>query len=174
MFSWCLTCPVLLRIFWINIPICVFALVALSVDMNLALPESSFHQKLQQVDYLGICLFACSITVFLVGVTIGGTVKPWSSATTIITLVLGAFGAVVFVWVEKRIVKEPMIPMRIFSDRTAAAGYVGIFCHGFTISPFCYYIPLFVRLALHVLSTLEQHRFTLHRLTVSVVSRCPR
>jgi len=71
-----------------------------------------------------------STTSLLFGITVGGTVYDWVSFRTIMPIVLGAAGLLVFGVTEKYISKEPMIPLIVFASRTAVSAYIGIFLHG--------------------------------------------
>lgn len=47
--------------------------------------------------------------------------------------------------VEWKVAKEPMVPIRIFSNRTANTGFFGEFIHGLVLWAFAYYMIIFVR-----------------------------
>lgn len=68
---------------------------------------------------------------------------PWDSARTLAPLVIGIAGLGAFVVVEWKIAREPMIPLRIFHDRTANQAYVGAFIHGLVLWAFAYYLIIF-------------------------------
>ena len=57
---------------------------------------------------------------------------------------IGSLGMVVFWFVEDNIVKEPMMPMRVFKERTALAGMVGTWVHGIILWGIIYYALLWV------------------------------
>ena len=54
-------------------------------------------------------------------------------------------GLVLFWFIEERFAKEPMMPMRVFKERTALAGYIGTWAHGIILWGIIYYGVLFVR-----------------------------
>jgi len=97
-----------------------------------------------RIDYLGMITFVATTTLLLYGLTTGGTADPWSSATVLSTLIIGIVGLGVFVMIEWKVSKAPMIPMRIFSNRTANAGFFGAFIHGLVLWGFAYYMIIFV------------------------------
>ena len=56
-------------------------------------------QLIKEIDYLGILLFTCGFTIFLLGLSWGGGYYPWGSAAVISTLVIGAVLIIsFFVW----------------------------------------------------------------------------
>jgi hypothetical protein len=97
-----------------------------------------------RIDYLGMSVFVASTTLFLYGLTTGGTMNPWRSAGVLAPLLIGAFGLGLFIIVERKASKEPMVPLRIFSNRTANAGFFGAFIHGLVLWSFAYYLVIFV------------------------------
>jgi hypothetical protein len=97
-----------------------------------------------RIDYLGMFAFVASTTLFLYGLTTGGTVKPWDSAGVLAPLIIGTIGLGLFIVVEWKFAKEPMVPIRIFSNRTANAGFFGAFIHGLVLWAFAYYLIIFV------------------------------
>lgn len=106
--------------------------------------RSSLRKKLVRVDYLGIVLFIGSSTSFLIGLSLGGTQHPWSSAPIVVPLIVGATGFIAFLVVQWKM-KMPMMPLIIFVHRTAIAGFVGTFVHGLAIWAYVYYMIVFVR-----------------------------
>lgn len=129
--------------FWINIPLCVIPIVGLYWSLHLQVDTSSLKSKLARVDYLGLILFSGASTAFLIGLTAGGTIHPWSSGRTIAPLVLGIVLYIIFVLVQWKVSKEPMMPLRIFRDRTADTGFLGAFFHGLIVWCYIYYVVIF-------------------------------
>lgn len=97
-----------------------------------------------RIDYLGISVFVATTTLFLYGLTTGGTTNPWNSAGVLAPLLIGAVGFGIFLIVEWKVSKEPMVPLRIFSNRTANAGFYGGFIHGLVLWAYAYYLIIFV------------------------------
>ena len=50
-----------------------------------------------------------STTAFVIGLTWGGVTHPWSSASVLVPLIVGAVGLVVFVAYEAIFAKEPIV-----------------------------------------------------------------
>lgn len=132
------------RIFYINIPVVVIVAIGIWFFLTLRTDSTSIREKLKRVDYLGIFIFVGSATSFLFGLTAGGVIFPWTSGNVIAPLVIGIFGMVLFWFVEEYVVKEPMMPMRVFKERTAFAGYINIWVHGIILWAIIYYLLLWV------------------------------
>ncbi|OJD12995.1 hypothetical protein AJ78_06488 [Emergomyces pasteurianus Ep9510] len=130
-------------IFYINIPVCVICIAGLLYAMQLQHDTSSFVKKLGMLDWVGLGVFSCASTLFLVGLTSGGVSHPWGSAAILAPLVLGAVLFFVFIGTQWRVSKTPMTPLRIFNDRSAIAGFVTSFLHGLVFWCMTYYIIVF-------------------------------
>lgn len=71
----------------------------------------------------------------LLALTWGGTVHAWSSWRTIVPLVLGFVGVIGFLLYEATpAVKEPTMPMRLFTNRTSSTSFLLTFLHGILIT----------------------------------------
>ena len=98
--------------FYIAVPFAVAAIIVL--QLTLKLPKV---RKKVTIDYLGAVLIAAGVSLLLIWVTLAGNNFDWNSWQTY--LMVG--GSVVLlglaVWVELT-VKEPIIPMTLFKNRT--------------------------------------------------------
>lgn len=99
-------------VFWINLPLGIVALVVAAVTIKL--PQ---RKNTAKIDYAGMVLLALAITGLVLVTSWGGSQYDWTSAT-ILGLAAGTLvAAVAFVLVE-RAVPEPILPMRLFRNRT--------------------------------------------------------
>ncbi|TVY19679.1 Efflux pump FUS6 [Lachnellula arida] len=130
-------------VFWINIPICVIGIAGLIYALHLHQEISSLRSKLARIDFLGMAVFIAATTLMLYGLTTGGTSDPWDSAKVLAPLIIGFFGLGVFFIIEWKISKEPMVPVRIFSNRSGNTGFFGAFIHGLVLWAFAYYLIIF-------------------------------
>lgn len=93
------------------------------------------RQLLKELDYVGIFLWTAGLTLFLMGVSWGGTMYPWKSAATISSLVIGAALLIIlFVWETFADLKYPAIPVKFFRNR----GFVALVCCATVASMFYY------------------------------------
>ncbi|KAL6831520.1 MFS general substrate transporter [Trichoderma sp. SZMC 28015] len=130
-------------VFWINIPICVPSIAGIVYALHLVRDKSSFKSKAARVDYLGITVFIAATTLLLYGITTGGTTNPWNSASVLAPLILGVFGLGIFLLIEWKVAKTPMVPLRIFNNRSGNTGFFGSFVHGLVLWASAYYIIIF-------------------------------
>jgi MFS family permease len=130
-------------IFWINLPICGLGFVAVVMFLNLSKVPGAFLPKVTRFDWAGVVLLAGSTTAFLMSISWGNVMFPWSSWRTFVPLILGLLGLVGFVFYEARVAKEPIIRIAIFKQRTALVCYLGTFIHGIILWSLLYYLPLY-------------------------------
>ncbi|KIM99776.1 hypothetical protein OIDMADRAFT_125578 [Oidiodendron maius Zn] len=130
-------------IFYINFPFIGIGIILVILFLNLHFTPTSLKSKLQRIDYVGTFLFVGSSTSFLIPVTWGGVIYAWDSVQTLVPLLIGAVGFIVFILYEKHFATDPMIPMSIFKTQTAVVNYVGTFVHGLALWCCLYYLPLY-------------------------------
>jgi EmrB/QacA subfamily drug resistance transporter len=107
-------------IFWINLPIGVFA----TVWSHAKLKELGTIRK-EKIDWLGNATFAAGVFLILLGMTFGAfkLINPFIILVVILT---GLSQIVLFVFVEKRVTR-PMFDLSLFKIRLFSGGNVAIF-----------------------------------------------
>lgn len=123
------------RCFHINYPFCGigFIVAACFVRMN-ATTELTFAQKLKQTDWIGALLFIGSFTSFLIGLSFGGVQHPWTSAATLVPLIVGAAGIGVFLGWQVYRKPHSLLPMSIFYNWSAIAAFYNAMINGLVVS----------------------------------------
>ena len=127
---------------WINLPIVVVGIVLAFFFLHLRPVDASFGSKLRRLDWIGISLFTIGGTMFALPLSWAGGMYPWSSWRTILPLIIGAIILAVFGIYESK-PAEPMLPYRIFRNRTAVVTLVGSAAHGAVLYSIMSYTPLF-------------------------------
>ena len=130
-------------IFWINLPFCGLGFLTLPFCLRLHRRPGSLTGKFLSFDWIGAVLLTASTTSFLMPVSWGGVLFPWSSYHTLVPLILGIFGISAFILYEIYVAKAPLIPLRICNTRTAAVNYIGTLFHGMILWTGLYYLPLY-------------------------------
>ncbi|CAO1601817.1 hypothetical protein XANCAGTX0491_005454 [Xanthoria calcicola] len=92
-------------------------------------------------------LFAVGSTAFSLPLSWAGSMYPWSSWRTIVSLIIGAIVLVVFAIYEARPV-QPIFPYRIFQNTTALATIIGATIHGTLLYSIMLYAPLFYQVVM--------------------------
>jgi EmrB/QacA subfamily drug resistance transporter len=118
--------------FFIGLPVAVLAFAVLAKTLHIA----NVRREVS-IDYLGATLITAGVAVLLVWVSLAGSSFGWVSATTAWMVALGVLLLVAAVVVEVRAV-EPIIPLRLFRDRTTslatfASVMIGVAMFGSTV-----------------------------------------
>ncbi|KAI4724778.1 putative efflux pump antibiotic resistance protein [Aureobasidium sp. EXF-10728] len=131
-------------LFYINIPFCVISLATVPFAIRYSRPKTTTKDQLLSIDWTGIFLSIASTTLFLIGISWGGTEYSWSSATTLCPLILGLVGVVCTIVYEMKLASTPFLRMSIFHNRSAIAAYICTALMGFTIYATLYYLVLWL------------------------------
>lgn len=135
-------------IFYINIGIAVVAITLTVFFLQLPPVQGDKLNRLKTADWSGMVILSGSIAGLIFAVISGGSLYPWSSARIIAPLAIGGVGILVFALFENHVarkgLRQPFIPLRLFSSRTAASGYLMTFLHGMVLWAVPYYFLYFV------------------------------
>ncbi len=98
--------------FWVGAPLAAVALLVVQRTLNLPVVKRDVS-----IDYLGAALIAGGVSTIMIWVTLAGNQFAWGSSISLSLVGLGVVLLVLAVIVESR-AKEPIIPLRLFRDRT--------------------------------------------------------
>ncbi|KAF4471819.1 multidrug transporter (major facilitator family) [Fusarium albosuccineum] len=133
------------QVFYLNLPIGGLAMIVTYFFLNLNWNrEESTMAKLRRIDYIGnAILIAASISV-LIALTWAGPVYPWSDVRVLAPLIVGMLGLVAFVVYEgSGIPSEPVMPIRLFPNRTSRLVYANTFLNSLLIFWCYFFLPLY-------------------------------
>ncbi|GAA3680564.1 MDR family MFS transporter [Lentzea roselyniae] len=136
-------------VFLVNVPIALIALLVVGRVLNVP------HQRVDhRIDFLG----ALSLTVGLVPLLIvaeQGREWGWASATSLAMYAIGVLGLVAFVFVERRMGDEALLPLRMFGNHTFALGNTVNFVLGIGMFGGMVSIPLYLQIVKGVSPTVS-------------------
>ncbi len=126
-------------VFYVNLPLGIVALVVAAFTVpNVRAPMA------RTIDYLGFALLSSGVTCLVLLTTWGGAEYAWGS-TTIVTLGVAAVVLLLAtLWAEQRAV-EPVLPLRLFRDRTFSVSAGIGFVAGFGMFGVISFLPLFLQ-----------------------------
>lgn len=132
-------------VFLINLPVGAVTLVLfftfLHVNYN---KDMRFTQKIKRIDFIGNMIIMASSVSILFALTYAGSSYDWSSRNIIVPLVIGLCGCIVFIgYGNSRFCFEPVIPPRLFGNRTSAAVYVNTFLNSAILYWVMYFLPVY-------------------------------
>jgi len=119
--------------FYVGLPIAVAAFVVLQLKLHLPVVKRPVH-----IDYLGATLIVGGVSILLVWVSLAGNQFAWVSAATAVMVSVALAVIAAAVYVEARVAVEPIVPLRLFRDRTtslatAASVLIGLSMFGATV-----------------------------------------
>ena len=135
-------------VFFINLPVGVVA----AIIIGFALKEPKRTEK-PTIDYAGAATLMLAISLLMLGLVEGGK----SISTLLAPENIAIFGSSavllgIFAFVERR-AKDPLIPFRLFRNRTIAAATIAGFFAGIAMFGGISFIPLFAQGALGMTAT---------------------
>ncbi|KAI0970897.1 major facilitator superfamily domain-containing protein [Xylaria arbuscula] len=137
-------------VFYLNLPVggvsllLLFAFLEADPGGKRASRSIGIVQKLRRIDYGGNVLFITGVTLILVGLAYGGTLWSWTSYSTLVSLLVGFFIVVIFLFYEEsNYCKEPTLPLRLFRNRTSATAYAITFLHSLLTLEILYFLPVY-------------------------------
>lgn len=132
----------------ILVPITGTVFVLLWFFLKLETPHTPIRAGLKAIDWTGALFVVGSTIMLLLALDFGGVTHPWDSATVICLIVFSAVAFGVFLVNESKLVKYPIIPLKLFQKRSGIASFVVCFCHGFVFMGQTYYLPLYFQAVL--------------------------
>ena len=127
-------------IFYINIPLGLIAVFVLATTMPAALRRVS-----HAIDYVGAALLATALSATIIATDLGGIQYPWNSPVIVGLGILVVVSTALFLWVERR-AKEPVLPLRLFENRTFVISAVVGLIVGFALFGSVTYLPLYLQI----------------------------
>ncbi|KAG1384503.1 hypothetical protein G6F60_000658 [Rhizopus arrhizus] len=156
--------------FYINLPIGAIAITLIIFFLHLPIPQSKFSDKLKRVDYTGTAIVLAFSTLFLLALNFGGQTFPWKSAAVIVPLVLSVLLVGLLAIVEKKFAKEPIMPPRLFSNRSVVSVLLVNWFFGMTFFSAVYYLPVYFQVVRNDSAMWSGIRLIPMQLVLSVIS----
>ncbi|EIE86723.1 hypothetical protein G6F46_002743 [Rhizopus delemar] len=156
--------------FYINLPIGAIAIALITFFLHLPIPQSKFSEKLKRVDYTGTAIVLAFSTLFLLALNFGGQTFPWKSAAVIVLLVLSVLLVGLLAIVEKKFAKEPIMPPRLFRNRSVVSVLLVNWFFGMTFFSAVYYLPVYFQVVRNDSAMWSGIRLIPMQLVLSVIS----
>ena len=128
--------------FFVGVPFAIIALVLLQFTLHLPKPQKA---KVS-IDYFGIVLMAVGVSTLLIWVSMGGSQFEWDSMTSITLAVIAGAAIAAFIAVEF-FVKEPIVPMSLFRNRTFTLSVIASIAIGVSMFATSVFLAQYFQLA---------------------------
>ncbi|KAI1135810.1 MFS general substrate transporter [Hypoxylon sp. FL0543] len=132
-------------VFYINLPVGTVAFVLLFLFLRVKWDRSTTaYEKIRRLDYLGNGILVASTVSILIALTWADALYAWGSWHIIVPLLVGVGGIMLFVAFEGLpFVAEPMMPLRLFNNRTAVIVYISTFLNSLQNYWCFFFVPLY-------------------------------
>ncbi len=134
-------------VFYINLPLGLVALFVTATVLNIP-----FHRQDHRIDYPGAGLLVGGVSSLLLVTVWGGREYEWGSPLIIALAVVGLVLVGLFLWWEAR-TEEPILPLRLFRDRTFALTSAAGFVVGLAMFGGIIFLPLFLQIVVGASAT---------------------
>ncbi|KAM5344649.1 hypothetical protein ACJ41O_013184 [Fusarium nematophilum] len=107
-------------------------------------PTASFKESAGKIDYAGCFTISLGIILLLIPISGGGAYFDWDSPMVISMLAVGSLSCLLFVVIEWKVAKLPVMPVTIFANRAVVTLLIQSFLFGAVYQSSIYYIPLYL------------------------------
>ncbi|KAJ2765717.1 hypothetical protein IWQ57_004666 [Coemansia nantahalensis] len=108
-------------VFYFDLPFLAVGLVVGAVVVRAPAHDGPVVDKLMRVDWMGSVFVAGSVLAMDLAMNYGGNLFAWSSGVVIGLLVLAVALFFIFVFIESKMAREPILPRGLFQERVSAA-----------------------------------------------------
>lgn len=126
-------------IFYINLPLGVFALLVIGVVFR-----SNNKRSEHQIDWLGALYLSMALLCIILFTTQGGSVRPWNDPQLWCILAFGLVGIAGFIY-EERVAWEPIMPLSLFRNRSFLLCSLISFIIGMSLIGSVTFLPLYLQ-----------------------------
>jgi len=128
--------------FFIALPVAIVAILLLQATLHL--PK---HPKRKvSIDYVGAVLIAGGVSTLLIWVSLAGKDFEWASTTSFLMVGAAVLALIIAVIVELK-VKEPIIPLSMFKNRTFALAVIASISVGVSMFGTSVFLAQYMQLA---------------------------
>jgi EmrB/QacA subfamily drug resistance transporter len=129
--------------FWVICPLGVLSGVIVMFILPPSKVTGNAKDVAKAIDFWGILFSTTAIMLILIPVSGGGTYFPWSSPMVITMLTIGGISSVLFLIVEWRWARMPMMPLHLFRIPALCAILTQNFLFGIVYYSHLYYLPIY-------------------------------
>lgn len=110
----------------------------------------SSREKFKNIDYLGMIFSSAALTLLLIPVSGGGSTYKWNSSLVIGMFIVGGLCLIVFLLIEWKTPKLPMLPIKLFLRLLLAIVLLSNFFFGMAYYGWMYFMPYYFQVVRNV------------------------
>ncbi|ERF70775.1 hypothetical protein EPUS_08333 [Endocarpon pusillum Z07020] len=134
--------------FWINLPFTGLSFIALTLFLHIESPNIGLIEGLQLIDWLGSVTIVGATVMLLLGLQLGVSQYAWDSVTVVCLIIFGTATFGIFGFIEYKVAKTPIIPLKLFARRPRVAVMVVCICQASILAASTYFLPLYFQIVL--------------------------
>lgn len=127
--------------FFVAVPIAIATLIMLQLTLRLTV-----HRRSARIDLGGAVLITVGFSALLLWISLGGTMFAWWSTTSVL-LIGGAILTLAVLVLVERHVREPMIPLTLFRNRTFTLASIASTSVGISMFSVAVFLGQYMQLA---------------------------
>ncbi|KAI9298420.1 MFS general substrate transporter [Neoconidiobolus thromboides FSU 785] len=131
--------------FYINVPICIVAMIVIAKFITFPSENQNLRQKLKRVDYLGSISILAFTILLVLALNWGGQEYPWNSAVIISLFILCFISLALFIVLQWKVSKEPIIPGHVLVRNVISADLTAFF-NGCIFFATVVYLPIYYQI----------------------------
>jgi EmrB/QacA subfamily drug resistance transporter len=125
-------------IFYINIPLGIFALTTIGARLHLPVKHSE-----KKIDYAGAVLLAATVVPIILATVLGGVTYPWGSSAIFGMFSGAVIAGIIFVLYERRLGVDALMPMHLFKNKIFSVSVLLSLLSGLALFAGILFIPEF-------------------------------
>ncbi|KAF5237113.1 hypothetical protein FAUST_6253 [Fusarium austroamericanum] len=129
--------------FWVPAIMGAACFVLLVFLLPLKPVSGSLKEKVGKIDWWGVLASIAGIVLTVMSISSGGSMWAWKNVKTISMLTIGIVMLLVFIIIEAFFAKIPIIPLRLFKQRSPSVLILTGFFHDFAWQSTQYFVPLY-------------------------------
>ncbi|RGP79316.1 hypothetical protein FLONG3_2545 [Fusarium longipes] len=129
--------------FWVPAIMGAVCFVLLIPFLPLKPVSGGLKDKARKIDWWGVLASIAGIVLTVMSINSGGSMWAWENVKTISMLTVGIVMLLVFVMIEAFFAKIPIIPLRLFKQRSPSVLILTGFLHDFAWQSTQYFVPLY-------------------------------
>ena len=114
---------------------------------------SDLKAKVAAVDWIGAISLVSFLLFFLLAASLGGNDIAFSSSSFLTLCFLAILGALLFCYVELKVAKDPILPLRFLKDRSVLGSSLSNWFCMMALMTISYYLPLYFASVLNMKPT---------------------
>ncbi|EME85479.1 uncharacterized protein MYCFIDRAFT_41323 [Pseudocercospora fijiensis CIRAD86] len=131
-------------LFYMLAPACLLAFAASWRWLPSNMPKLNLKETVAKIDFLGLFFGTAAVILLLIPISSGGRADtPWDSPLVIAMLTVGGVCLVLFLLIEWRFAKLPMMPLGMFRKVSVSAMLGQSFMLGLAYYSYLYFVPLY-------------------------------